>query len=224
MNGESGKVLDGPSWGPASGKAPKQMIVLSHGLGADGNDLIDIAPAWAQAAPDAIFLSPHAPEPFEGAPFGRQWFPLTDRTPALMEAGARQARAALDPWLDATLTRLGLSPDAYALMGFSQGAMVSLFTGLRRKVGPRAILAFSGILVGGETLSAEITCRPPVLLVHGEADQVVPVAASRQAERVLRALHVPVEALYCPGLPHGIDQAGISAGALTLQRAFANMS
>jgi phospholipase/carboxylesterase len=217
-------MLDGPTWGPATKATPRQLVVLCHGLGADGNDLIDLAPGWGQAVPDALFISVHAPEPFEGAPFGRQWFPLTDRSPSAMEQGVRRARAALDEFLDATLARLGLAPDAYALAGFSQGAMTALFTGLRRAVPPRAILAYSGMLLGAESLPIEITGRPPVLLVHGEMDQVVPVAASRAAEQALRAAGVPVESLYPPTLPHGIDQAGISLGALTLQRAFSNGS
>jgi phospholipase/carboxylesterase len=214
-------VLDGPRWGPQAGGAPRQLVVLCHGLGADGNDLIDLAPSWAVAAPHALFISPHAPMPFEGAPHGRQWFPLTDRSPAAIEAGARQARVALDAFLDTTLAELGLPPDAYVLMGFSQGAMISLYTGLRRPVPPRVILAYSGVLAGAESLPKEIVGRPPVLLVHGEADQVVPVAATRAAEQVLRGLGVEVQALYCPDLPHGIDQAGLSAGSLALQRACA---
>jgi phospholipase/carboxylesterase len=139
-----------------------------------------------------------------------------------MEQGVRRARLVLDEFLDAKLAELCLAPDAYALMGFSQGAMTALFTGLRRPVPPRAILAYSGILLGAESLASEITGRPPVLLVHGEMDQVVPVAASRAAEEALRTAGVPVESLYPPTLPHGIDQGGIALGALTLQRAFSN--
>ena len=138
-----------------------------------------------------------------------------------MAEGARNAARHLDTFLDAELTRLGLPPDAYALMGFSQGAMTVLFTGLRRAVAPKAILAFSGALIDPESLEAEIRNRAPVLLAHGEADSQVPVSRSRDAEAELRRLGVPVEAAYSPGLGHGIDDHGIAMGALTLQKAFA---
>ncbi|MCW8306398.1 alpha/beta hydrolase [Acidiphilium sp. PA] len=213
-------VLDGPRWGPAAGAA-KQLIVLCHGVGADGNDLIDLAPYWAKAAPEAAFVSPHAPEPFAMAPHGRQWFDIGDRDPARLAAGVRRARVAVDAFLDAELSRLGLPPDAYALMGFSQGAMTVLFTGLRRAVPPRAILAFSGALIDPDSLAHDLTGRPPVLLVHGIEDQVVPVSRSRDAEAVLRANDVPVQALYVPRLAHGIEDSGLSAGALALQKGFA---
>jgi phospholipase/carboxylesterase len=213
-------VLDGPRWGQAAGAA-KQLIVLCHGVGADGNDLIDLAPYWAKAAPEAAFVSPHAPEPFAMAPHGRQWFDIGDRDPAKLAAGVRRARVALDAFLDAELSRLGLPPDAYALMGFSQGAMTVLFTGLRRAVPPRAILAFSGALIDPDSLARDLTGRPPVLLVHGIEDQVVPVSRSRDAEAVLRTNDVPVQALYVPKLAHGIEDSGLSAGALALQKGFA---
>jgi phospholipase/carboxylesterase len=212
--------LDGPRWGPASKGVPRQLVVLCHGLGADGHDLIDLAPSWSQALPDAQFVSVDAPFPHESG-FGRQWWSVADRSPPIVEAGVRRAATFLDPFLDAELMRLGLPDDAYALMGFSQGAMTVLFTGLRRTAGPRAILAFSGALIAPETLGKELANRAPVLLVHGEADDVVPAQRSRDAESVLRALSVPVEAVYVPRLGHGIDDTGISMGALTLQRAFA---
>lgn len=214
-------ALDGPRWGPAAGGLAKQLVVLCHGIGADGFDLIDLAPTWARALPEAVFVAPHAPFPSDMGPTGRQWWSVADRTPSVMAAGARCADALLAPFLDAELGRAGLPPDAYAMMGFSQGAMIALFSGLRRKVAPRAILAFSGALLAPESLATELTHRPPVLLVHGEADEVVPVSRSRDAEAVLRALDVPVEATYVPGLGHGIDETGLSLGALTLQRRFA---
>ena len=144
-------ALDGPRWGPASKSAPKQVVVLCHGLGADGHDLIDLAPQWSRALPDALFVSVDAPFPHESG-FGRQWWSVGDRSPAVVEAGVRRAAGFLDAFLDAELPRLGLASEAYALMGFSQGAMTVLFTGLRRVAAPRAILAFSGALIAPERL------------------------------------------------------------------------
>jgi phospholipase/carboxylesterase len=211
--------LDGPRWGPASKAAPKQLVVLCHGLGADGHDLIDLAPTWSHALPDAQFVSVDAPFPHESG-FGRQWWSVADRSPAVMDAGVRRAAGFLNAFIDAELNRLGLPAEAYALMGFSQGAMTVLFTGVRRAAAPRAILAFSGALVAPESLPAELANRAPVLLVHGEADDVVPVHRSRDAEAVLRAANVPVEAVYVPRLGHGIDDTGLAMGALALQRGF----
>ncbi len=214
-------LLDGPRYGPKNGRKPEQLVVLCHGLGADGYDLIDLAPYWAAALPAACFAAPNAPEPHPLAPQGRQWFDIADRTPVRLAAGVRRAARHLDAFIDAELARLALPPAEYALMGFSQGAMTALFAGLRRAPGPRAILAYSGALVAPETLAAERTNNAPVLLVHGEADEVLPAFLSRDAERALRAEGIAVESLFRPGLGHGIDDAGLSAGALFLQRAFA---
>lgn len=206
--------------GPASKGAPRQLVVLSHGIGADSHDLVDLGSAWGHALPDALFASVDAPFVHDSG-FGRQWWSVADRTPSVMEAGARRAAAYLHAFIDAELQRQNLPPDAYALVGFSQGAMISLFTGLRHTPPPRAILAFSGALLAPEKLAAEMTGRPPVLLVHGEADEAVAVSRSRDAEAALRAAGVRVEATYIPRLGHGIDDTGISLGALALQKAFA---
>ena len=208
-------------WGPASKGAARQLVVLCHGVGADGHDLIDLAPSWAHALPDALFIAPDAPEPYDGAPTGRQWFSLADRTPAELEAGARRAAPLLGAAIDAELERLGLPGDAVALMGFSQGAMMALHAGLRRRPPPRGILAFSGALLATASLAHEIVGHPPVLLVHGESDEVVPFARGPASEAALLAAGVPVQTLWRPGLGHGIDDAGLSAGALFLQRVFA---
>jgi phospholipase/carboxylesterase len=210
-----------PHWGPASKGKPRQLVVLCHGVGADGNDLIDLAPYWGHAAPDALFVAPHAPEPFDMAPVGRQWFPLGDLDPAKLGGGVRRAAKTLDAFIDEELKKYGLPQDAYALMGFSQGAMTALFTGLRRVHAPRAILAFSGALIDPGSLAAELKNRAPVLLGHGEADPVVPAFRSRDAEAALKAAGVPVETVFSPKLEHGIDDALLTAGALFLQRAFA---
>jgi phospholipase/carboxylesterase len=213
--------LDGPRYGPASGGTPRQLVVICHGLGADGHDLIDLAPSWAHALPDAAFAAPDAPFPCDMAPVGRQWFSVADRAPAPIEAGVRRAAPFLDRFIDAELARLALPATDYALMGFSQGAMMVLFAGLRRAVAPRAILAFSGALIAPDALAAEAANRAPVLLVHGEADEVVPVSRSRDAAVALRAAGIAVEETYSARLGHGIDDAGLTAGALFLQRGFA---
>jgi phospholipase/carboxylesterase len=213
-------TLDAIHWGPASKAKPKQLVVLCHGLGADAYDLIDLAPSWQHACPDALFASVHAPFPHDTG-FGRQWWSVADRSPPRVEAGVRTAAPYLQGFIEAEMARLGLPAEAYAIMGFSQGAMVCLFTGLRQAAAPRAILAFSGALIAPQRLQAELANRAPVLLVHGEADDVVPVSRSHDAEAALRAAGVPVQAHYIPKLGHGIDDTGISLGALSLQRGFA---
>ena len=212
-------ALDAIHFGPASKAKPKQLVVLCHGLGADAYDLIDLGHAWQHACPDALFVSVHAPFPHDSG-FGRQWWSVADRSPHVVEAGVRTAAPYLQGFIDAELVRLGLPPEAYAIMGFSQGAMMALFAGLRRPAAPRAILAFSGALVAPGALATELANKAPVLLVHGEADDVVPVARSVDAEAALIAAEVPVDAHYIPGLGHGIDDTGISHGALALQRGF----
>jgi phospholipase/carboxylesterase len=212
-------TLEAIHWGPASKAKPKQLVVLCHGLGADAFDLIDLAPSWQHACPDALFAAVHAPFQHDSG-YGRQWWSVADRSPAMMEAGVRSAATYLHGFVDAELTWLGLPADVYAIMGFSQGAMISLFTGLRHATAPRAILAFSGALIAPETLAAELANRAPVLLVHGEADEAVPVSRSHDAETALLAAGVPVDAHYIPRLGHGIDETGISLGALALQKGF----
>ncbi len=140
---------DALRWGPADGKA-QQLVVLLHGLGANGADLIDLAPYWARALPHAAFLAPHAPTPYAEAGFGRQWFSFADRSAAVQADEVERARLVLDVVLDAELARLGVRD--YALMGFSQGAMMALHTGLRRSGPPRAILAYSGRLLAADRL------------------------------------------------------------------------
>ena len=210
--------LTGPTVPPAQGGAPKRLVVLLHGLGADGNDLIGLAPFWGRLLPDAEFVSPHAPFPCDMAPFGRQWFSLQTREPSAILAGQRASGPIIDAFLDELLKARGLDDRALALVGFSQGAMMSLFVGLRRAKAPAAILAFSGALPGPELLASELRSRPPVLLVHGDADEVVPVRALAHAAAGLKAAGVAVEELLRPGLGHGIDEEGLTRGGAFLRQ------
>ena len=212
-------VLDGPRFGPARGGAPDALVVLVHGFGADGNDLIDLGAMWAEALPGALFVAPHAPQPCADAPYGRQWFPLWDRSAAQLQAGVAAGAAALGAFVSAEARRLGLPPGRVALVGYSQGAMTVLEAGLHGAVAePACILAYSGGLIGAESLDPDRIARPAILLVHGEADEVVPVAATRRAEAALAEAGVAVRALYRPGLGHGLDEVGLAAGGEILQR------
>jgi phospholipase/carboxylesterase len=209
-------ALDGPKFGPAAGGKPQSLVLLLHGLGADGNDLISLAPYWAPLLPNTEFVSPHAPFPCDMAPYGRQWFSLQDRTPAMMLAGVRAAAPILDAFIDAELKKRGLGDDKLALVGFSQGTMMSLYVALRRPRPCAGVLGYSGALVGAEGLIGEVTSRPPVLLVHGEADPIVPFQAMAVAAAGLRAAGITVETLARPGLPHSIDDAGLTKGGAFL--------
>jgi phospholipase/carboxylesterase len=204
------RKLDGPSILPASGGDPKQLVVLLHGYGADGNDLISLASDWRKALPDAAFLSPHAPEPCAASPFGgRQWFELTMRDTDERWRGVQKAAPDLNAYLDGQLEKYGLGDDALALVGFSQGTMMALHVGLRREKKIAGIVGFSGLLVEPNRLKADITSRPPILLIHGDSDDVLPVQALHQARAALGAAGLSVEWHVRPGLPHGIDAEGI---------------
>ena len=216
--------LDGPRLEPRSGTA-KQLVVFLHGYGADGNDLIDIGRAWQQVLPDAAFVSPHAPQPCGQAPTGREWFPLTFRDPDERWTGVNTAAPLLNVFIDAELKRRSLPDSALALVGFSQGTMMALHVGLRRATAPAAIVGYSGMLVVPEDIdadkfAAEIRSRPPVLLVHGDQDQLIPVQALMHAAQGLAALEIPVEWHISAGVEHGIDQEGLRQGGEFLVRRF----
>ena len=220
----NGPKLDGPRIEPRSGHA-KHLVVFLHGYGADGNDLIDIGRAWAALLPDAAFVSPHAPRPCGQAPVGREWFPLTFRDPNERWAGVQAAAPMLNAFLDAELQRRQLPPSALALVGFSQGTMMSLHVGLRRAVPPAAIVGYSGMLVMpddamSDAFAAEVKSKPPVLLIHGDADELIPVQAMFQSAQALAALGVPAEWHISSGIGHGIDQEGLRQGGEFIARHF----
>jgi phospholipase/carboxylesterase len=217
--------LDGPRLEPRAGVKPRQLVVFLHGYGADGNDLIEIGRAWQPLLPDAAFVSPHAPRPCGQAPTGREWFPLTFRDPNERWLGVNAAGPGLAAFLDGELARRGLPPSALALVGFSQGTMMALHVGLRRAVAPAAIIGYSGMLVtptGGdiEAMASEITARPPVLLVHGDRDDLIPPQALFLAAQALGALEIPTEWHLSQGIGHGIDGEGLRHGGEFLARRF----
>ncbi len=217
-------MINGPRLQPRSGR-PKQLVVFLHGYGADGNDLIEIGRAWQQMLPHAAFVSPHAPEPCGQAPSGKQWFTLTFRDPHERWAGVNAAAPCLERFLDAELARHRLPPSALALVGFSQGTMMALHVGLRRAQPPAAIVGFSGMVVmeegkGPESLAGQIRAKPPILLVHGDRDDVIPVDALFLSTDALAAAEVSCQWHLSVGVAHGIDGEALRHGGLFLTQAF----
>ena len=219
--------LDGPRLAPRSGTA-KQLVVFLHGYGADGNDLIDIGRAWQSLLPDAAFVSPHAPRPCGQAPQGREWFPLTFRDPGERWAGVNSAAPGLNASSTPSSPAIGCRHRRWRWSAFRKGTMMSLHVGLRRPVAPAAIVGYSGMLVVPEDVepekfAAEIRSRPPVLLVHGDQDTLIPVHALFHAAQSLAALGVPTEWHISPGVAHGIDQEGLRQGGEFLARRIAGL-
>ena len=209
--------LSGPSRPPASGGKPRRLVILLHGLGADGNDLIGLAPYWARLLPDAEFLSPNAPFPCDMAPYGYQWFSSQDRSPEAVLGGVRAAAPILDAFIDEALEDRDLGSSELALVGFSQGTMMSLFVGLRRSEPVAGIVGFSGRLLAPELLAGELRSRPPILLVHGTEDPLVPYSSMAAAETTLKAAGVPVETVTSVGIGHSIDDQGLRRGGQFLK-------
>ena len=199
-------LLSGPEQAPQSGNV-KQLVIFLHGVGSDGDDLIGLTSMMD--LPDTLYFSPHAPFPYDMAPFGRQWFSLTDRNVNNMLKGIDMATPILNATIDALMAKHSLTSSQIALVGFSQGSMMSLYTAPRRAEPLAGVVGISGALLAGEKLSAEIKSRPSVCLIHGEEDQVVPFGAMQQAKDVLAQNNVPVEAHARARLGHGIDEPAI---------------
>ncbi len=208
--------LDGPRLPPASGGPARRLVVLLHGYGADGNDLLALGEAWRPLLPNTVFVAPHAPEPCAESPMGRQWFPLRLRDRAETARGLTASRPALDAFLDDELRRHALAADRLALVGFSQGAMLALHVGPARPDPIAAILSYSGLIA--LPVSPATPGKPPVFLYHGAEDPMIPVRALGVARAALTTAGLPVETEIRPGLGHGIDQAGLDLGGRFLQR------
>ena len=199
--------LTGPFVPPAHGGAATHVMLLLHGWGADGKDLADLARPYAMRFPGMAFFVPNGPDPCKMNPAGREWFDIDDRV-----NGPDYAAPVIQTAITALLTDLRLSGSALILAGFSQGGMMSLHCGLRLNPAPAAIISFSGALLRHDDLSASaMTPYPPVQLVHGSDDQVVPCALMHEAARILSPLVVEVETVERPGLAHGIDPDGLTA-------------
>ena len=201
--------LDGPRLNSLSGET-RQLVIILHGYGADGADLISLGQQWQRLLPDAEFVAPNAPQFCQNPPMGYQWFPLNVTmqgvvsTPRERWQGAVDTAPVIDGFIDEELARTGLDPSKLALVGFSQGAMMALHVGLRRKASPAAIVSFSGMLLGPEHLPAT-RAKPPVFLAHGSVDEIVPFAAMEMTRQALGTANIEVTPYVEQGVGHGID-------------------
>ena len=210
--------LTGPMAAPASGRDPQSMAVLLHGYGSNGADLMGLVPYWRESLPDTVFMAPNAPEICPGAPGGYQWWSLTDLGRESRAAGVRQAAPLVNAFIDMHRTTYDLPNSKVALVGFSQGTMMALHVGPRRSEVLAGIVGYSGMLADAEALQAEVKTRPPLLLVHGDADQMVPFAAMGQAEVEFKRMGFEISAHAARGLGHSIDEAGLRLGGEFLAR------
>jgi phospholipase/carboxylesterase len=213
------RMLSGPRLPPARGNAT-HLVVLCHGYGADGNDLIGLAPMWQRLMPTVAFAAPNAPERCAGAPVGFQWFAISRLEPHAMRGGVESAAAGLNAFLDAELARHNLPADRLALVGFSQGTMMSLHVGLRRQVKPAAIVGYSGLLTDADELTMQARAAPPILLIHGDADQMIPVEFLFTSAAALGRAGAAVQWHLSRGVGHSIDEQGLALGGLFLSMAF----
>jgi phospholipase/carboxylesterase len=208
--------LDGPRMPPARGGKPDALVILLHGYGSNGADLISLAPYWAKALPGVAFVSPNAIEPMREAPGGFQWFPLTTPDPHMLEQGVRSAAQSVDRFIDRELEKYGLPPERLALVGFSQGTMMALHVGVRREKQIAGILGYSGVLVGARTLKEQMRSKPPVLLIHGDRDPTIPIPAMFESAEALAASDHGAQWHISYGVPHSIGPDGLDLGGAFL--------
>ncbi len=210
--------LAGPERPPASGGAPDSLVIFLHGYGSNGDDLIQLAAPFARTLPGAQFLSPHAISPCPGAPGGYQWFPLSTLSREERDRGVAEAGPVVMRYIEEQLARFALAPERCVLVGFSQGTMLALHVGLRFRPQLAGVLGYSGALARIGMLMDEIRARPPVQLVHGDQDPVVPAWMMFEALGALEALRVPVAWHVSRNTPHAIAPDGLEVGAQFLRR------
>jgi phospholipase/carboxylesterase len=213
-------MLHGPSVSPASGKPPKQLVIFCHGVGSNGQDMIGLAPYFAKVLPDAQFISPNGPQAFDMASIGYQWFSLNNPETLSRLEGTQAAAPALDAFIDQQMAMYDLAAKDVALVGFSQGSMMSLHVGVRRQHQLAGILAYSGAVIAPELVASELKSHPPVLMVHGTVDDVVPIAALYEGVSALQVSGVPTRGEVVPDLGHSLNDKCIMEGMDFLAECF----
>ena len=216
------RILDSARKGAPQGSA-KRLVVFLHGYGADGADLLGLADPLGPHLPDTAFVAPNAPERCIGNPYGYQWFPIPwidGSSQEEADAGMQAAAGDLNAYLDAVMDEEGVDAANTILVGFSQGTMMSLHVAPRRDVSFEGVVGFSGRLLTPETLEDEVRQKPPILLIHGDADEVVPVSSLPDAGNALTAAGFEVFAHISKGTGHGIAPDGLQVALAFIRDRF----
>jgi phospholipase/carboxylesterase len=211
-------MLDGPRLVTLSGSRLTSLVILIHGYGSNGEDLISLARMIQPALPDTAFVAPDAPSLIPQMADAYQWWPIVTFSMAERAAGAEAAAPELDAFITRELEATGLTSDRLVLVGFSQGTMMALQVALRRTDPVAGIVGISGMLVAPDRLEAEIRSRPPVLLIHGTKDDVVPFRSMDLATSALTAAGVTVENHVSPSVGHSVSQDGLAAATEFMRR------
>jgi len=217
-------ALDGPRQGPANGSAPTSLAILLHGVGSDGNDLMGLVPHWANLLPGTEFVSPHAPYPYDMADQGRQWFSIGDSSVEAMLEGIEKATIILQKFIEEELSRTRVNASRLVLVGFSQGTMMGLHLGLCANLPMAGILGYSGRMIAGPGARKNTSSRLPVMLIHGDRDELVPVTSMLEAVQELSSHGALVQWHICAGLGHSIDQKGLMFGGKFLRDCVTGMA
>jgi phospholipase/carboxylesterase len=210
--------IDGPRVPPARGGKPEALVILLHGYGSNGADLISLAPYWAQALPGVAFVSPNAIEQVPQVPGGYQWFGISNLDPHLMEQGARAAAQSVDRFIDRELEKYGLDESRLALVGFSQGTMMALHVALRRAKPIAGVVGYSGVLVGARNLKEQMRAKPPIVLIHGDRDPTIPIPMMFESAEALAEAGHGAQWHISYGVPHSIGPDGLDLGAAFLAK------
>lgn len=214
--------LDGPYLNPRSGGPARQLVIFLHGYGANGADLISIGEAWGQELPDCAFISPNAPEPCEAWSASFQWFPIRAIDPDTIarEKKAESVMPVLSAFIDQQLERWGVDESQLVVAGFSQGAMMAMYTMPRRKKPCAGVIGFSGMIIDAEGLKGDNIVKMPILALHGDGDSIVTPDNLGRVDDAFSAANFEVESIMRPGLGHSIDQFGITRGLHFTQESF----
>jgi phospholipase/carboxylesterase len=214
------KLVNAPEFFPVSGGKPKQIVIMLHGVGADGENLMGLAYEFCRTLPDAYFTAPNAPYAYDGGFGGYQWFSLWDRSPQELLKGVNNILPIIKDFIDEKCAQFNLGYEDVVLLGFSQGCMTALHTALRLPHKLAGVLGYSGTMVALEPQPGEITAKPPICLIHGKLDEVVSAKFSSIAYQMLKKLGVEVTHHEIDGLGHSIDLNGVEIGKKFLQEVF----
>ena len=205
-------VLDITSILPLSKNKPRQVIILCHGYGGDGKDISNLAINWQRFLPDAIFLCPDAPEVCTVNPQGYQWFDLTTDEEKIILEKSLVAEEKLNIFLDQVLDNFQLAPSNLALVGFSQGCMMAIQVGLKRKEGIKCLIGYSGKVINQKHLSDNIKSKPKIFLMHGANDTIVSPTHLLEAKEYLSKHGLKIKTKLFKNCDHKIPVEGSSLG------------